>query len=84
MASADPARPRHLLLWRYTVSRRHILNKTNASKGVNGLTARDIKLITDAGFNTVESVAYTYGSLYRLLIKVCADSITVLEDIWSR
>lgn len=33
------------------------------SKGVNGLTARDIKLIIDGGYNTVESVAYTYVSL---------------------
>ena len=29
-------------------------------KGVNGLTARDIKLVIDGGFNTVESIAYTY------------------------
>ncbi|OCK87051.1 DNA repair protein rhp51 [Cenococcum geophilum 1.58] len=30
-----------------------------ALEGVNGLTARDIKLIIDGGYNTVESVAYT-------------------------
>ena len=30
------------------------------SKGVAGLSARDIKLIVEGGFNTVESVAYTY------------------------
>ena len=29
-------------------------------QGVAGLSARDIKLIVDGGFNTVESVAYTY------------------------
>ena len=29
-------------------------------KGVNGLTARDIKLVVEGGFNTVESIAYTY------------------------
>jgi DNA repair protein RAD51 len=29
-------------------------------QGVNGLTARDIKLIVEGGFNTVESIAYTY------------------------
>ncbi len=28
-------------------------------QGVAGLTARDIKLIVDGGFNTVEAVAYT-------------------------
>lgn len=28
-------------------------------QGVNGLTARDIKLVVDGGFNTVESIAYT-------------------------
>lgn len=29
-------------------------------QGVNGLTARDIKLVIEGGFNTVESIAYTY------------------------
>ena len=29
------------------------------SQGVSGLTKRDIQLIMDGGFNTVESVAYT-------------------------
>lgn len=28
-------------------------------KGVAGLTKRDIQLIVDGGYNTVESVAYT-------------------------
>ena len=31
----------------------------SALEGVNGLTARDIKLVVDGGYNTVESVAYT-------------------------
>lgn len=30
-----------------------------ALEGVNGLTARDIKLVVEGGFNTVESIAYT-------------------------
>ncbi|KAL8717787.1 MAG: hypothetical protein Q9225_005002 [Loekoesia sp. 1 TL-2023] len=30
-----------------------------ALEGVAGLSARDIKLVIDGGFNTVESVAYT-------------------------
>lgn len=29
-------------------------------QGTAGLTARDIKLFVDAGYYTVESVAYTY------------------------
>ena len=28
-------------------------------EGTSGLTPRDIKLLVDAGYNTVESVAYT-------------------------
>jgi hypothetical protein len=32
---------------------------TDKIQGVNGLTARDIKLIVEGGFNTVESIAYT-------------------------
>lgn len=28
-------------------------------KGIAGLTKRDIQLVVDGGFNTVESVAYT-------------------------
>jgi hypothetical protein len=59
--SAALAPLRHLLRSRYTNSFRLIFNHANALEGINGLTARDIKLITDAGFNTVESVAYTYG-----------------------
>ncbi|KAB2569602.1 DNA repair protein rhp51 [Lasiodiplodia theobromae] len=31
----------------------------SALEGVNGLTARDIKLVVDGGYHTVESVAYT-------------------------
>lgn len=31
----------------------------SALEGVNGLTARDIKLVIEGGFNTVESIAYT-------------------------
>jgi DNA repair protein RAD51 len=31
----------------------------SALEGVAGLTKRDIQLIVDGGFNTVESVAYT-------------------------
>lgn len=31
----------------------------SALEGVGGLSARDIKLIIEGGYNTVESVAYT-------------------------
>jgi DNA repair protein RAD51 len=33
---------------------------TDTFKGVNGLTARDIKLVVEGGYNTVEAIAYTY------------------------
>jgi DNA repair protein RAD51 len=33
------------------------------TQGVNGLTARDIKLIIEGGLHTVESVAYTSVTL---------------------
>lgn len=33
-------------------------------QGVNGLTTRDVKLIMDGGYNTVESVAYTFVFLH--------------------
>jgi DNA repair protein RAD51 len=29
-------------------------------EGIAGLTKRDIQLFVDAGYNTVESIAYTY------------------------
>ena len=32
---------------------------TNELQGVAGLTKRDIQLVIDGGYNTVESVAYT-------------------------
>ena len=41
-----------------------------ALQGVAGLTARDIKLVVDGGFNTVESVAYTYVQISFYKIRV--------------
>lgn len=38
----------------------------DASQGIAGLTKRDIQLFVDAGYNTVESVAYTYGKGVKL------------------
>jgi len=46
----------------------------SALEGVNGLTKRDIQLIVDGGFNTVEAVAYTYVLLLISLAKCCANS----------
>lgn len=37
------------------------------SQGVAGLSKRDIQLFVDAGYNTVESVAYTYAVRRRQL-----------------
>jgi hypothetical protein len=37
--------------------------RTDNSQGVNGLTARDIKLVMEGGYNTVEAIAYTYERL---------------------
>ena len=36
------------------------LDTDTSYQGVAGLSARDIKLVVDGGFNTVESVAYTW------------------------
>ena len=53
------------------------------SKGVNGLTARDIKLIIDGGYNTVESVAYTYVPLLSCFEFTLKENIGP-EGHWSR
>jgi DNA repair protein RAD51 len=34
--------------------------KANFAQGMAGLTSRDIKLFVDAGYHTVESIAYKY------------------------
>lgn len=33
---------------------------TSISQGIAGLTERDVKLVQEGGFHTVESIAYTY------------------------
>ena len=43
-----------------------LIAQLNDCKGINGLTARDIKLIVEGGYNTVESIAYTYATLRSL------------------
>ncbi|KAG8533257.1 RecA recombinase Rhp51 [Bacidia gigantensis] len=43
-----------------------------ALEGVAGLTARDVKLVIDGGFNTVESVAYTQVCSSRLILRAAS------------
>lgn len=53
--------PHPSLHLRYTsLERSRMPNKLTTEKGVNGLTARDIKLVVEGGYNTVEAIAYTY------------------------
>ena len=61
MASlADQVPQRHCLPSRYanSLSDRASIS-LKPSQGVAGLSKRDIQLFVDAGYNTVESVAYT-------------------------
>lgn len=44
----------------------------SALEGLAGLTSRDIKLFVDAGYNTVESIAYTYVSRHTFLSATAA------------
>jgi hypothetical protein len=53
-------------------------------QGINGLTTRDIKLMTDAGYNTVESVAYTYDCLHLRQWRKFANQSLVREGRWNR
>lgn len=47
-------------LSRYVLSMQHFITSlTFCLQGVAGLTKRDIQLIVEGGFHTVESVAYT-------------------------
>ena len=49
----------------------------SALEGVNGLSTRDIQLVISGGYNTVESVAYTYA-VSRSRHSTSADTTTVL------
>lgn len=55
----------------------------NKMQGVNGLTARDIKLVIDGGYNTVEAIAYTYVG-QQILSDPTVDPKTDPEEISSR
>jgi len=46
-------------LSRYASKTYAAVSVPNVSQGLNGLTARDIKLVIDGGYNTVEAIAYT-------------------------
>lgn len=54
--------PLAVLEARSSNSRNVSLDTDTLYQGVAGLSARDIKLIVDGGFNTVESVAYTWAN----------------------
>jgi hypothetical protein len=49
-------------------------------QGLAGLTARDIKLFVDAGYHTVESIAYTYVSRRTLRLLLRLNSYQTLCD----
>ncbi|KMU74349.1 DNA repair protein RAD51 [Coccidioides immitis RMSCC 3703] len=59
----------------------------SALEGVNGLTARDIKLLIDGGYHTVEAVAYTpkrmleqiKGISEQKAAKILAEGFSTLE-----
>lgn len=55
-----PVLPHPLWHSRYASSQPDLHAFTDILKGVNGLTARDIKLVIEGGYNTVEAIAYTY------------------------
>ena len=64
---ASPAVQGHQRHWqvsRYTQATTgwQTLQHADGLQGISGLTKRDIQLFVDAGYNTVESVAYTYVS----------------------
>lgn len=56
---AAPAHPRLFLHWRYASHAAGFKCATDTVQGINGLTARDVKLVIDGGYNTVEAIAYT-------------------------
>jgi len=44
------------------------------SQGIAGLTERDIKLVQEGGFHTVESIAYTYAGTL-VVAELAADHV---------
>lgn len=42
-------------------------------EGIAGLTKRDISLFTDAGYHTVESIAYTYVKRLQAILLLLRD-----------
>jgi DNA repair protein RAD51 len=71
--SGGPGAPTTLTALEVTIHRVLLSEEgSNLLQGVNGLTARDIKIIMEAGYNTVESVAYT------CVLKVATDLVYLL------
>src|SRR5689334_11061038 len=59
----DRAHPSRSISWWYVAM--HATDRKqelNSSQGIAGLTERDIKLVQEGGFHTVESIAYTYAN----------------------
>ena len=60
-------------------------------QGIAGLTKRDIQLVVDGGYNTVESVAYTprrtleqiKGISEQKATKILAEGTDRLEDLFN-
>ena len=56
------------------------------SQGVAGLTKRDIQLIVDGGYNTVESVAYTPRRILEQIKGISEQKATKIltEGVYSK
>lgn len=59
-AGGGPGAPTPLAALEVCKSLSVFLQSLTHCQGVSGLTARDIKLLVDGGYHTVESIAYTY------------------------
>lgn len=70
------AHPHLFPRWRYACLVRRGNYIADNPQGVNGLTARDIKLIMDGGYNTVEAIAYTYVPIVCNLARLLMHSQT--------
>lgn len=55
---------------------------TSISQGIAGLTERDVKLVQEGGFHTVESIAYTYVPFDRQ--RFHAHSHSDQEEHWNK
>lgn len=56
---------------------------TSISQGIAGLTERDVKLVQEGGFHTVESIAYTYVPFLKSR-RFHAHSHSDQEERWNK